>query len=113
MDSDQSDLELEDQSPYFQTLLKALQSVKTIGSFAVGGSIKMPMPALYVHGIEDQIGLPVGSTTAKSIIEKCTRAPYGRGKQTIVDTAVRCSWQLDPPQFEISNPAWAEGLESQ
>ena len=49
-------------------------------------------------------------TQAKELIKISNRAPFGRGEQTIVDTSVRCTWQLNPSQFSINNPNWEKSL---
>lgn len=107
LDGDSSD---EDETPYFQEILNALRSVKRPGYFATGGPAQLPFPALEIDGIPGKIGLPVTEHLAKKIIDKCSRAPFGRGEETILDTSVRCTWQLSPDQFSIRNPAWTLAL---
>ena len=46
------------------------------------------------------------------VVEKCLRAPFGRGVDAIVDTSVRCTWQLNPAHFTIGNRAWKKELQS-
>ena len=103
---------LEDQPTYFQEIVRALGSVKRPGFFATGGKVAMPFPVLKIEGIPGTIGLPVSEQQAKNIIEKCSLAPFGRGEETIYDTDVRRSWQLDPSKFTIHNPEWKKGLDS-
>lgn len=40
----------------------------------------------------------------RSIIARCQLAPFGRREATLVDTAVRNTWQLDPSQFAVDMP---------
>ena len=101
-----------DRAAYFQDIMATLNSVKRPGSFAAGGTIQLPIPALQVTGIAEKIGLPINSLQAEKVIEKCSRAPFGRGEDTIVDTSVRCTWQLNPTQFTICNRAWKKELQS-
>lgn len=91
---------------YIRSIVETLGSVKRPGYFACGGSVELPMPVLRVDGVEGVVGLPLGRASAKEIIEKCSQAPYGRGEETIVDTAVRNTWQLDPSKFSVNNPEW-------
>ena len=73
----------------------------------------MPLPSISINTAPDIIlGLPIDEIHAKSIIEVSARAPFGRGEETIVDTSVRCTWQLSPTQFNIGNPKWAVQLQS-
>ena len=81
-------------------LLEILQNVKNPGSFATGGVIHR-RPAIKIEGIPETIRQSIQEPEAKAIIEKCSRAPYGRGEETIVDTSVRKTWQLDPSQFTV------------
>ena len=97
-------------SQYIDNLVECLQSVENPGDFACGGSIPLPLPALRVHGVDELVGLPICTSQAKAIIEQCSQAPYGRGEETIVDTAVRNTWQLNPFKFTILNPEWEQRL---
>ena len=103
----------EDLEPYFQSILRALGSVQRPGYFAAGGkATEMTFPGLKIEGISSTIGLPVSEHQAKSIIKKCSLAPFGRGEETIYDISVRRCWQLDPLKFTIQNPEWEEQLNS-
>ena len=97
---------------YFEEILSVLGTVKRPGSFAFGGIADIPHPGLEIRGVDGKIGLPLCQSQAKDIIEECTRAPFGRGEKTIVDTSVRCTWQLEPEQFSIGNPLWSAKLDA-
>jgi hypothetical protein len=62
-------------------------------------------PGLHITGL-GQVGLPVAAREAEAISKICKQAPFGKGAQTIVDTSVRRTWELDPSEFECQNPAW-------
>ena len=68
----------------------------------------MPPPSISVAG--QPLKLPLNKTQAKKFIKEASRAPFGRGEKTIVDTSVRCTWQLNPAQFVISNPEWEKSI---
>jgi len=86
--------------------------VKRPGLYAAGGKAPMPLPAISLTGEPDTLlGLPLCEAQAKHIIELASRAPFGRGEETIVDTSVRCTWQLSPTQFSITNPQWEKNLQ--
>ena len=88
-----------------------MKSVKRPGFYAAGGEVAMPLPAITLTGEPNTIlGLPICEPQAKQLIELASRAPFGRGEQTIVDTSVRCTWQLNPGQFSVTNPRWEESL---
>ena len=101
-----------DRAAYFQDIVATLNSVKRPGSFAAGGAIQLPIPALQVTGMAEKIGMPINSMQVEKVVEKCSRAPFGRGEDTIVDTSVRCTWQLNPTQFTLGNRAWKKELQS-
>ena len=50
------------------------------------------------------IALPVSEEQSAWIKQVAELAPFGRGEQTVVDAAIRHTWQLAPDQFELRNP---------
>ena len=97
---------------YYESIVDTLKSVKRPGLYAAGGEAAMPLPAITLNGEANTIlGLPICEAQAKHLIELASRAPFGRGEETIVDTTVRCTWQLNPTQFSITNPRWEESLQ--
>ena len=97
---------------YFQSVADTLRSIKRPGAFAAGGKCtKLPLPSISISGMSDSLlGLPLCGSQAKTLSEVCARAPYGKGTETIVDTTVRCTWQLDPKQLIINNPDWDKSV---
>ena len=98
--------------PYIGSIVDTLDSVTRPGSFASGGMFQFPPPALKINGIEGFVGVPIYEFQAKAIIAVCAQAPFGRGQETIVDTTVRNTWELDPSQFTIASPQWKSHVES-
>ena len=90
---------------YCSSIYKNLQSLKRpASSYATGGKTSLPLPCLSVKGMTDPVlSLPLTISQAKDIISVASQAPFGRGEETIVDTSVRCTWQLDPEQFTIKS----------
>jgi len=70
----------------------------------------LTMPGLKVDGL-GMLSLPLGKTEARKLIKQCHQAPYGKGTETLVDTEVRRSWELDPDRFQLTNPKWQEMIE--
>ncbi|KAH6845820.1 hypothetical protein B0I37DRAFT_356246 [Chaetomium sp. MPI-CAGE-AT-0009] len=71
-------------------VLLALDDIKHQGSFAGFGSLQ---------GTDlDQLGF-------------CRQAPFGKGSDTIVDTSVRNTWELDASQFRFYSDIWARTVE--
>ena len=97
---------------YYLRIAETLPSVNRPEVYAAGGEVDMPLPGISLAEEPDTIlGLPLCEAQAKHLIELASRAPFGRGEQTIVDTSVCCTWQLNPTQFSITNPQWEESLQ--
>lgn len=85
--------------------------VDDIGCFATSGLLPdAANPGLQMHGV-GSIELPLSEHDACQIKKKCHQAPFGKGTETIVDTNVRSTWELNPNAFDLSNPAWKVHLE--
>lgn len=52
------------------------------------------------------MGLPLTAAQARKLIKHCQQAPYGKGDETLVNTKVRRTWEMDPDQFRLTNPKW-------
>ena len=76
------------------------------GDFATGSALSdaelQSVPNIDINdfGI---LPLPLNKFIYDSIKPMCSQSPYGLGEQTLVDTSVRNSLQLDPQQFVIRN----------
>ena len=91
-------------------LLKALGGVDRPSAVCTSGDWPLTMPGLEV-GELGALSLPLGKTQARKLIKQCRQAPYGKGMETLVDTDVRRTWELDPDQFQLTNPKWEELVE--
>ncbi|KAL8800983.1 MAG: hypothetical protein Q9182_004775 [Xanthomendoza sp. 2 TL-2023] len=88
------------------SLDQALSQFKTFGSFATSGNVSGDVSTgLSIQGL-GRIAFPLIEYQAKQLVQACHRAPFGKGSQTIVDQNVRKTWELNPDQFELLNPAW-------
>ncbi|KAF2089411.1 hypothetical protein K490DRAFT_5230, partial [Saccharata proteae CBS 121410] len=82
------------------------------GSFAAFGTSAWGVnPGLHIEDV-GTIGFPLSRRDAEDIIKKSHLAPFGKGEETIVDTSVRNTWEINPEQLRFQNPAWAEYLTS-
>jgi len=84
----------------------ALSSIEVSGSFAGFYLLKtFPDPGLFITGL-GTIGLPLSVRDAQAIASSpvTQQSPFGKGSQTLVDTSVRKSWQIDPEHFQLRNP---------
>ncbi|RYP77588.1 hypothetical protein DL769_003361 [Monosporascus sp. CRB-8-3] len=104
-----SDEDFDDINPGLVTwkaeLLRNLKAIKTFGDFACQKNYESFVnPGL--EAIGSLIPLPLIARDAEAIKAHCQQAPFGRGDQTVVDTSVRKTWELNTEQFRCSNPAW-------
>ncbi len=86
-------------------LLQTLSQIDQPGDFCTHGTIDPCFPGLEIENI-GTIALPLIENQAKDIISQCQQAPFGLGEQTVIDTQVRCVWELQPSQFKLNNPDW-------
>jgi predicted 2-oxoglutarate/Fe(II)-dependent dioxygenase YbiX len=90
-------------------LADVLRTVQTQGEFCAAGSCPMHLPLIEVDGV-GPIALPLLPTQAAQLIATAECAPYGRGGETLVDTAVRRTWQIGADRVRIAGKHWPEML---
>ena len=93
-------------------LVDKIKSSKHSGEYSVDGEAN-ELPTLLDLNVKDYgpVSLPLVEAQAKELINVCQQAPYGRNMDTLVDTNVRDSYQLDPEQVEIRHPEWGTKLQ--
>jgi len=96
-------------SSLVNTLADLLSQVRRPGDFYATGVADVHLPALEVTGL-GPVALPLLPAQAEQLIEGAERAPYGRGSETLVDTEVRRTWQLDASRVRIGGQRWTEDL---
>lgn len=80
--------------------------IHSLGSFATSGSVPHAVnPGLTINGLGG-IGLPLSTRDALELSTIAHQAAFGKGTETIVDTSIRRTWELDPSQFVLQNPSW-------
>ncbi|KAK0234085.1 hypothetical protein IW262DRAFT_1477480 [Armillaria fumosa] len=72
-------------------------------------SNRHPPPNL-VDGI-GPISLPLSTRDARLIISNASRAPYGHNQETIVNTNVRDTWEINAARITLRNPGWQAFVE--
>jgi hypothetical protein len=92
-------------------LAAVLSTVRRPGDFFVSGTTELLAPLLEVDGI-GPVALPLLPTQAEQLIAVAERAPYGRGEETLVDTAVRLTWQIGADRVRIRGKHWVRTLET-
>jgi len=91
------------------TLLNGLRSVERPGDFCVGGTREIFMPTIDVDGV-GRIAFPILPVQTGRLVEIAEAAPYGRGEETVVDRAVRRTWQIDSAKVRIGGRHWEKTL---
>lgn len=94
-----------------RALEATLREVKQPGDFYTAGTVEIPMPRIEV-GSAGVLSFPIPTTQIESLVGLATRAPYGRGEETLIDTAVRNVWQISPGDVKIGGKTWAASFES-
>lgn len=87
-----------------------LSKVRRPGDFYATGSTEIFAPFLEVAGV-GPIALPLLPVQAEQLIAVAEQAPYGRGEETLVDTSVRRTWQIDAAKVHIGGRNWPRTLE--
>jgi hypothetical protein len=117
---DRSEDEEDDNSGYsseFSKMIKSqLQATLNTLSFALtyASSGSCPVaenPGIFIPEL-GVLGLPLSERDAELISKRAHAAPYGKGSDTIVDTTVRKTQELNADEFELRNPKWATALEA-
>ncbi len=94
------------------TLLEdALFAVDRPGDYYVAERLELPPPTVKVDGI-GTLSFPVPAFQVDRLIERATRAPYGRGEETIIDTTVRQVWQISADKVSVGGKFWERSFET-
>lgn len=88
-----------------EPLERLLTSIDRPGDFCVHGRTFAPMPMLTVERV-GLLSFPVPDSQVRALIEAADRTPYGKGAETLVDTGVRDSWQIDACRIGLGGRAW-------
>ena len=90
-------------------LADILQGIQSPGDFYSSGSLEIFPPCLEVNRV-GRISLPLLPVQAEQLVKVADRAPYGKGYETLVDTEVRRTWQIDASQVRLSGKYWQKNL---
>ncbi|MGH9162146.1 MAG: 2OG-Fe(II) oxygenase [Vicinamibacteraceae bacterium] len=82
-----------------------LSGVRRPGDFFVHGAHDTAMPRVEVDGVR-VLSFPVPLGQVRQLIQQAVRAPYGRGRDTIVDESVRKVWQVSPDRVRVGGRSW-------
>jgi predicted 2-oxoglutarate/Fe(II)-dependent dioxygenase YbiX len=90
-------------------LFDTLQAVQSPGNFYATGKMEIFPPHLEVEGV-GRIALPLLSMQAEQLVAVAEVAPYGLGQETLIDTTVRRTWQIDANRLTLDGKYWQKNL---
>ncbi|EXJ81805.1 hypothetical protein A1O1_07870 [Capronia coronata CBS 617.96] len=94
----------------YQTL-DCLDGIHSAGSFATSDhNVEHIHPGLVVKGI-GPIRFPLSHEDANALIRASRRAPFGKGRETLVDETVRKTWEIDGKELSFGNAGWDSWLD--
>ncbi|WP_448189638.1 2OG-Fe(II) oxygenase [Azospirillum sp. sgz301742] len=91
-------------------LATVLGTVRRPGDFAAFGTTELSVPQFEVEGV-GPLALPLLPVQAAALIAVAERAPYGRGPETLHDSAVRRTWQIGAERVRIGGQHWLRMLD--
>lgn len=91
-------------------LFNILKTVQRPGNFYATGKLEIFPPHLEVEGA-GRIALPLLTAQAEQLVAVAEVAPYGLGANTIVDTKVRRTWQIDAKRVKLGGKYWQGNLD--
>jgi len=92
-------------------IFDSLQTVQRPGDFYATGTQDAFLPQLEVAGV-GRIALPLLAVQLEQLVAIAEQAPYGRGSETLIDTKVRRTWQIDAQQITLKGKHWSKNLAS-
>ncbi len=93
-----------------KSILNILQNLKGSGKFATVGSVPFVLPRLCIND-KEEMRFPLSENDVQKLIHFASQAPFGKGHETIVDTEVRNTWEIDAQDIRFHNPRWHDCLD--
>lgn len=90
----------------------ALAAIQAGGSFAVERACPSDNLHIEVEGV-GPLRFPITAAVAKKLRSVARPAPFGRRDQTLLDPAVRDTWEIGKDQITIDSRRWAPVLRAQ
>ncbi|MEO1451065.1 MAG: 2OG-Fe(II) oxygenase, partial [Bacteroidota bacterium] len=96
-------------SPIDESLFTFLNQIKGSGTFLMQNKVEQIIPGLEIKGM-GPVSFPLTAHSIQPLIEVAHQAPFGKGADTLVDTSVRNTWEIDGDQLVFHNPVWEATL---
>ena len=91
-----------DDSSTIEWLAQAIGQATRSSRYCVAGTLGKVDPEIEVDGL-GLVQFPLKPAAVKKLVARCQTAPYGKGTQTLVDTKVRKTFELDPKSFRLGD----------
>ena len=109
---DTYDLDLDPgRRPVVQDIVNILSSLDRLSTFGVGGKMFANIPDLQVKGIGN-VGFPISDGMVRKLMKRAVRSRFGKGKDYVLDTAIRDSWEIDASDWVIGGLGWKRTFSS-
>ncbi len=92
-----------------ESLINSISDIKGNGSYYCYGKMGYLIPKMKIDSKLD-VSFPLLPETATKLIDHAQRAPYGKGHDTLIDTEVRNTWEIDGSKITFGNPDWKKLL---
>lgn len=90
-------------------VLNCLKDLKGSGKFISVHTADFVFPGLHVEGV-GEIAYPVPEAQARMLVQVARKAPFGKGRETLVDPNVRSAWEIDANKLNFTGGRWAAFL---
>lgn len=94
--------------PSMENILRRLYTETNIETSVFGKMAVLPGLEVKGYGL---VPLPINEDIAAKLISIAQQSPYGKGRETLVNTTVRDSHQFEASEIVINNPAWKSVME--
>jgi hypothetical protein len=91
-------------------LLNIINELEGTGKFATIDKLSFVSPGLFVKSF-GEVSFPLQEQQAKELMKISHQAPYGKGHDTIIDTNVRNTWEIDAENISFKNKDWDNVIE--
>jgi predicted 2-oxoglutarate/Fe(II)-dependent dioxygenase YbiX len=92
-------------------LASLLNAIRRPGDFFATGTCELLVPFLEIDGI-GPVALPLLPEQARQLLATAEPAPYGRGRETVINPAVRRCRQIGPDRAHVRGRGWARTLQA-
>jgi 2OG-Fe(II) oxygenase superfamily len=89
-------------------LRSLLDDIEPLGTYATTRRLPACNPVISVEGV-GTLGFPLSRYCLEPLKSVATKAPYGKGTETLIDEKVRKAWQIDPSHISFGGGSlWSD-----